>query len=240
MADTPNGERCSKCEKPKSELDGGLKRCAKCKTAYYCSRDCQKADWKDHKKTCGPTPGSANNTNANTTNARQQSKVLSVTIDKPFHKLDSKTWLHDRPEEDVYKLLVDTYRMKVEDTYALEGEVFSDSIYGGARDGGRRGFRRFLKRVESKPGLLPSWWSPEKANACVRYGTNSNNWSDLACAAEKSDIIEHYGERMMPMQLRMFGEQVYGRGPGGYDGTAMRELQMLVENGSAQVHTVNR
>lgn len=30
-----------------------LKQCAKCNATPYCSRDCQKADWKTHKKICG-------------------------------------------------------------------------------------------------------------------------------------------------------------------------------------------
>lgn len=120
----------------------------------------------------------------------------------------------------------------MEDDYNLEGEADADSIYGGAEDGGRRGFQRFLERVESKPGLLPTWWSSEKSRACMSYGLNPNGWSDLSCAAEKSDVIEHYGDRYMPMQLRMFGEQVYGRGPGGHDGTMMMKMQMQIENGS--------
>ncbi|KAJ7577397.1 hypothetical protein C8J56DRAFT_970759 [Mycena floridula] len=32
-----------------------LKQCGRCKTVWYCSRECQAKDWKDHKKTCGKT-----------------------------------------------------------------------------------------------------------------------------------------------------------------------------------------
>ena len=31
---------------------GSTKKCSSCKTAYYCSRDCQMAHWKTHKEFC--------------------------------------------------------------------------------------------------------------------------------------------------------------------------------------------
>ena len=39
---------CLECGK-----EGGLKRCAKCREACYCSRECQVAHWRVHKKACG-------------------------------------------------------------------------------------------------------------------------------------------------------------------------------------------
>lgn len=57
---------CTNCDKPESELPNTLKVCAKCHTQAYCSRDCQKAHWKIHKRECGrvpsaPVPGSLDN-----------------------------------------------------------------------------------------------------------------------------------------------------------------------------------
>ena len=44
--------KCWGCgvQKPATEL----KRCLQCKKAEYCSKDCQRADWKGHKKVCVP------------------------------------------------------------------------------------------------------------------------------------------------------------------------------------------
>ncbi|KAE8336067.1 hypothetical protein BDV24DRAFT_178855 [Aspergillus arachidicola] len=177
---------------------------------------CKKADWKTHKKTCGKN---TDETFANTTSTN-----------------------HSRPqnleEKGVYKLLIDTYRMRMEDQYTIEGEVDEDSIYSGRPDS-RDGFRRFLRLVEKKRGLLPPWWSPEKAKACVAYGLNKDNWSSLDCCAEKGDFIEHYGDPTFPMQMRMFGEQIYGRGPGGQPGFQMMQMMMQAEKGEIQTSLLN-
>jgi hypothetical protein len=44
--------RCGYCAKA-DVIDGDtLKRCGKCKAIRYCSRECQAADWPNHKKVC--------------------------------------------------------------------------------------------------------------------------------------------------------------------------------------------
>ena len=133
-------------------------------------------------------------------------KGLAVAIDKPFHRLHNKTWLHDRPERDVFKLLIDTYRWRVEED-RQGGEVHPDSIYGGSADG-RRGFGRFLRLAEKRAGLLPSWWSQDKVAECTDFGL-TGGWSSLVAALNERDVIEHYGSAVMPAQLRIFGKQVY-------------------------------
>ena len=36
-------------------------------------------------------------------------------------------------------------------------------------------------------------------------------WSHLNGAVEKQDIIDEYGDNLMPMKLRLLAEQIYGR-----------------------------
>ncbi|OCL06400.1 putative MYND domain protein [Glonium stellatum] len=232
MADTPDTQpSCASCAKTDSDPNINLKRCAKCQTTHYCSRECQKADWKVHKKVCAKN--AADTAASGTSSSNSPAKGLSGSIDKPFHRLENKTWLHDRPEQDVYKLLIDTYRFRMDDDYSLEGKVSTDSVYGGARNG-LAGFRRFLRLAESRPGLLPPWWSAQKASECVAVGMQESGWSSLSCAIEKSDVQEHYDDSKFPMQLRMFGEQVYGRGPAGQSGSAMRQVMMAMESGGLE------
>lgn len=233
MTEVDESQQCANCAKA-GTTENGLKRCAKCKTTLYCSRDCQKSDWKTHKKICASnaarnaTSSTAPSTAPSSASRGPPPKGLTASIDKPFHKLNDKTWLHDRPEKDVYKLLIDCYRLRMEDDYTFAGEVDEEIIYGGAANNGR-GFQRFLSLARSKRGLLPSWWSEKKASECMRLGMRNSGWSSLASAVEKGDIIEHYGDSNMPMQLRMLGEQVYGLGPGGQAGAGMLRMQMMME-----------
>ncbi|KAK5462436.1 hypothetical protein LTS15_002148 [Exophiala xenobiotica] len=79
-----------------------------------------------------------------------RSQALSADLSKPF--------------QDVYKLLIDAYLLRLEDDYKFSGNVDADSIYGGAPNG-YGGFRRFLLKVEKKDVMLPQWWSREKQTA---------------------------------------------------------------------------
>ncbi|KAF9216146.1 hypothetical protein BGZ59_010886 [Podila verticillata] len=151
---------------------------------------------------------------------------LKTTILQPFHKLHAKQWLYDRDTDDVYKLLIDTYRLRVEDDYVLEGEVSANSLYGGGNP--LEDFKDFLKKCHAKKGLLPPWWTKDCDKDCLAVGTKAG-WSSLRSAVEKGDIINHYSDSLMPMQLRMMGEQVFGRGPGGQNGDSMLRIQMQSE-----------
>ncbi|KAI9033478.1 hypothetical protein DFJ74DRAFT_763686 [Hyaloraphidium curvatum] len=47
---------CRRCEKSSTTGpgSGSTKRCSRCKAAFYCSAQCQKADWPSHKPNCRP------------------------------------------------------------------------------------------------------------------------------------------------------------------------------------------
>ncbi|KAJ7759626.1 hypothetical protein B0H16DRAFT_595442 [Mycena metata] len=50
---------CTKCFKNGSDEPSlQLRRCGKCKTVWYCSKECQSQHWPTHKKSCGKVDGS--------------------------------------------------------------------------------------------------------------------------------------------------------------------------------------
>ncbi|KAF2657195.1 putative MYND domain protein [Lophiostoma macrostomum CBS 122681] len=225
---------CNTCMKTGSEAEN-LKRCAKCQTTYYCSRDCQKADWRVHKKVCSKNASTRQSSTFDPSKVEHSDSYssppvtnLEKQISNPFTRLDNDTYLHDRPEKDVFKLIVDCFRMRQEDDVKLEGDVDEESVYNGESHS-LKPFRRFLTLASNRPNLLPPWWSAAKRRECEEMAMNAANWSNVKSAVEKADIIEHYGDQRMPMQLRMLGEAVYRRGPGGQSGKGMRQMLMKME-----------
>jgi hypothetical protein len=47
-----NGGRCRVCGKSEFRPGVGLLTCVRCHNAKYCSKECQRTDWKNHKPNC--------------------------------------------------------------------------------------------------------------------------------------------------------------------------------------------
>ena len=137
--------------------------------------------------------------------AKNPPRGLSSGIELPFAHIDAGTWLHGRAEVDVYKLLIDIYRLRVvQDQRDREKVEYPEDPING--------FKAFLKLFDNKRALLPEWWTEDKAEECVKVG-EGDGWSSLHRMIVKKDVIEHYGDQRFGLQLRLFGEKVYGTAP---------------------------
>jgi splicing suppressor protein 51 len=230
MADaTPTCAACNKTAEAANVT--ALKQCAKCKTTHYCSRDCQKADWKVHKKICAKNASQAfadARTEHSNSDSSGRLKDLEKHVPNPFTRLDQGKYLHDRPEKDVYKLLIDSFRMREADDLNLEGKTTPGSIYTGASSS-IAPFRQYLAKAATR-NVLPPWWNADKQKECEAFG-ESGAWQDLRRRVTKQEVIDHYGDQRSPMQVRMLAEAVYGAGSMGQDGTMMRRQLMQMEQG---------
>ncbi|KAL7913316.1 hypothetical protein GGI35DRAFT_477107 [Trichoderma velutinum] len=157
-------------------------------------------------------------------------KGLKQPIEMPFTRLEQGTWLHNRPETDVYKILAETYRLLVAETLFFESEPMEGILVNGSY-GDRDGFRIFLRQAAAIQGLLPPWWSKENEAACVHFLVYPLGWPQLPFDDKMRGIMDHYGDRLFPLQLRMLAEAVYGNHPSGLDARSMRELLMREERG---------
>jgi splicing suppressor protein 51 len=199
---------CSRCKKPEpsnAAPDQKLKRCSRCRSSLYCSRACQRADWKTggHKRHC------------------------------MFGAMVNNCYLDGLPsEEEAMDQLIDAYRLRVQDDLMYRGHFHGryadvaddedEDEHNSREQTTLQDFRQFLDLAEAqigkeqsddnctkKPSILPSWWSPEKRAICERRAMG-NGWSVLRYTVEKVDIQEHYNDSIMPMKLRMLAETVYG------------------------------
>lgn len=123
---SPAPSSCFNCNKLQTELSEPLKRCAKCQKALYCSHECQKVNWKSHKVTCYP-PGSAPPPNPPQGSGNRNSPGFEA-MNHTFG-LSKDDFLHNLPELEVFTLLIDCFRMRVEDEYSFGGNTIG--IYNG-------------------------------------------------------------------------------------------------------------
>ncbi|KAI8167377.1 hypothetical protein K4K49_005289 [Colletotrichum sp. SAR 10_70] len=130
-----------------------------------------------------------------------------VHPEKGWNRLGKGTWFHGRPETDVYKLLIDAYRLRMDDRWDIAKAKEPGSLYVPGATDGKEGFRIFLDKAENtkseegKP-MLPTWWNAEKRKECEALGADTTQWTSLAKKVKKWDIHIHYDDMALAMQLR--------------------------------------
>jgi splicing suppressor protein 51 len=149
--------------------------------------------------------------------------VLDVHIALPFHQLRCNSWLDSRSEKDVFKLLIDSYRLRVFDDrphcndYHLHANVQDFGVY--------------LRRAERQGRLLPEWWCDDTGVECLLFASAGEDWSSAVTDITEEEITRYYPEILMVLQMRIFAEQVHGHGPGGESYLATIEFYLIAEQG---------
>jgi MYND finger. len=99
-------EQCDGCFKAQADFQGKLKRCTRCYSVAYCSRDCQHKDWDAHSNSC--------------------TKEFKMQIGLPFYVTVKKDVTYDKLEEAVRERAKFTTE-SVHEKEASSGEATTDN-----------------------------------------------------------------------------------------------------------------
>ena len=208
--DTVGGYRCGNpgC------LKSGVMHCGACKQARYCSKDCQKADWKCHKLRCGVDRGVA--TFSGPDAMQRMLGTMSGGHTGAWHAGLSRTRVIER--------LIMSWQLHVDDMYCFRGDLIGsygrqfDSYEDDDEDDAQEKdetldeFRDYIKQAKDK-GVLPPWWDDAAEKKLMEKAK-----VDVQFALEKSDVVEKFGyssnEHMLlrSMSAAILGSENVGTG----------------------------
>ncbi|GFP57872.1 hypothetical protein TASIC1_0009020900 [Trichoderma asperellum] len=219
---------CARCQhNPAIDRPGlTLLTCEKCESVEYCSFNCQLGDWTAHQVMYCVNPATIPPEHLAKPHI---AAFLKTPLPNPFARLSKGIWLHDRHKQDVYTLLIDSFRLRESDDYWYAGLTKSESIYNG-KESSCSLFRMFLDWAEIKE-LMPPWWSHKKRVECIDLGLDRSfdNFHDLGAMTRDVEILVVYESAMMLMQLRMFAESVLGTGSAKTNGKLMLQKMVVAE-----------
>lgn len=165
------------------------------------------------------------------------SSTLSPTtgLDDPvtfaFSRLCYNTWFEGRCWTDVFKLLIDSYRLRVATQRDLDGK--SRRVPKKEKREVADGLRKFLRLAEAVPELLPQEWNWVLAARCkvlARHGDGITNWYSLDYLPNEDEIAERYQDSFFPGQLQIFAKLVYGTDVGDQDAEILWGIMRLGED----------
>ncbi|PHH62591.1 hypothetical protein CDD81_6906 [Ophiocordyceps australis] len=197
---------CYACREPLPEYVPT--KCRDCLEAVYCTFNCLLDDWDEHREMCSKRAKEMGKLNEKMLLSPPRGLVWGIA--RPFTHLGTRTWLSSRCMDDVYGLLIDSYRLRSRDEYFLEGKMTTDNIYGGAGSS-LVDFQKFLDAAEIHGGVLPMWWNAYRREECETLGLTPMQHFYLSELISPTVLAEFYGDQYFATQLRMFGEIVKGR-----------------------------
>ncbi|EEU47058.1 uncharacterized protein NECHADRAFT_78094 [Fusarium vanettenii 77-13-4] len=133
---------------------------------------------------------------------------LDEARSSPFTGLKDGSYLYNRSERDVFRILIDCFRLRLEEQSQHDKKGAEGTIYAGADDS-LPAFRQFLELAATREDLLPPWWTPEKQRECEEFGMSGTEFQDLHMALDEPSTTLQYMDSRFPPQLRILAEAIY-------------------------------
>ncbi|KAJ3286012.1 hypothetical protein HDU79_006881 [Rhizoclosmatium sp. JEL0117] len=170
--------------------NAGLKQCAKCHQARYCSQECQKQDWKAlHKAKCGKDRGVAFGVDPQS--------FLNA------HTSGNGQWHAGLNRKRIIERFVMSFQLRVEDTYVFTGELMG--AYNQNKKATVKEFTDYFKAAKKK-GMFPNDWSQSDDEALMAYAKEQIHF-----AVDKDDVTEKFGYGAMEhIVLRSIADNILG------------------------------
>lgn len=181
---------CNHCFKLGTDV--AMKRCQGCQLNDYCSKECQRLKWKAHKPYCNLIQG----------------------------KGAKNLFLSACEREQVFKIVVDSYRLRCEVDHHVRGEDHG-IYYPGKWDEGIvwvkddvvADFQRYLDLVE-EAHILPDWWGFEERMEVMCLAIDKGNKESIYQKIDQDALIPRYdGDTQIRNTLCVVAELAAG-----YDG----------------------
>ncbi|OAL39364.1 hypothetical protein AYO20_01234 [Fonsecaea nubica] len=187
-----------------------LRRCNGCLLVDYCSKECQKAHWRKHKSFCNMVQG----------------------------KGDPNAYLSSYGHDEVLRLIIDAYRLRVETDHLSRDEDHGIYFPGKPIDGlvwakgdASDDFQRFLDLAEEAK-ILPKWWTFEDRMQCLALAIDKNDPESIFRPINQTELPQRYeGDMAIRLALAILAEMCVGydgKGPA-KDDTWFQEFQEFLD-----------
>lgn len=138
------------------------------------------------------------------------SKYSSSSSENPLDITSTKSWLSSLPEIVCYNVIIDAYRLRIEDKYVLTGKIEAGSLYANTFP-----LAHFILFVElaREEGVLPDTWCPQRRVACEQVALDEKGDACILHTIDSRYILDKYrnSDPIVLEVLRMVADRVYGR-----------------------------
>jgi hypothetical protein len=186
---------CDNCFALASELPQPLKRCTGCQSLSYCSKECQKQHWSNHKPFCHLVQGKGapNSFLTHVGSKKGEECVVNMVIDSYRIRVH-----HDHLyRQDDHGIYYQGKRLPEGNTFA-NGDVYAD-------------FQNYLDHAEAVK-ILPEWWDFYKRMECLGKAVDREaNKQNIFEPIEEDGLMNRYnGDRQIRSTLILLAELVVG------------------------------